>query len=43
MTVHHAPPVPDVFDPRQYATGVPHDAYRVLRDHHPVVRQEEHE
>ncbi|MCF1599116.1 cytochrome P450 [Streptomyces muensis] len=43
MTVHDAPPVPDVFDPRQYATGVPHDAYRVLRDHHPVVRQEEHE
>lgn len=43
MTAHDAPPVPDVFDPRQYATGVPHDAYRVLRDHHPVVRQEEHE
>ncbi|MDC0771659.1 cytochrome P450 [Streptomyces sp. HD] len=43
MTVHHAPPVPDVFDPRQYATGVPYDAYRVLRDHHPVVRQDEPE
>ena len=43
MTVHHAPPVPDVFDPRQYATGVPYDAYRVLRDHHPVARQEEPE
>ncbi|KMS67981.1 cytochrome P450 [Streptomyces viridochromogenes] len=43
MTVHDAPPVPDVFDPRQYATGVPYDSYRVLRDHHPVARQEEHE
>ncbi|WP_031486892.1 cytochrome P450 [Streptomyces bicolor] len=41
--VHHAPPVPDVFDPRQYATGVPYDAYRVLRDHHPVARQDEPE
>ncbi|MFK4065622.1 cytochrome P450 [Streptomyces sp. NPDC029674] len=36
-----APPVPDVFDPRLYAEGVPHDRYRVLRDHHPVARQEE--
>ncbi|MEV0255158.1 cytochrome P450 [Streptomyces sp. NPDC050732] len=35
------PPVPDVFDPRLYAEGVPHDRYRVLRDHHPVARQEE--
>jgi cytochrome P450 len=43
VTVHHAPPVPDVFDPRQYATGVPHEAYRVLRDHHPVARQDEPE
>ncbi|MFJ8535966.1 cytochrome P450 [Streptomyces sp. NPDC093591] len=43
MTVHDAPPVPDVFDPRQYATGVPYDAYRTLRDHHPVARQEEPE
>ncbi|MGI5379003.1 cytochrome P450 [Streptomyces sp. CA-251387] len=43
MTVHHAPPVPDVFDPRQYATGVPYNAYRILRDHHPVARQEEPE
>ncbi|TXS46941.1 cytochrome P450 [Streptomyces sp. uw30] len=41
--MHDAPPVPDVFDPRQYAIGVPHDAYRVLRDHHPVARQDEHE
>ncbi|MFJ8629406.1 cytochrome P450 [Streptomyces sp. NPDC093568] len=38
-----APAVPDVFDPRQYATGVPYAAYRVLRDHHPVARQDEHE
>ncbi|MEU8851748.1 cytochrome P450 [Streptomyces sp. NPDC048564] len=46
MTSRHAPPVPDapdVFDPRQYATGVPYDAYRILRDHHPVSRQEEPE
>lgn len=43
MTFHDAPPVPDVFDPRQYATGVPYDAYRVLRDHHPVARQDEPE
>ncbi|MDQ1025363.1 cytochrome P450 [Streptomyces umbrinus] len=35
--------VPDVFDPRQYAAGVPHAAYRVLRDHHPVAWQQEHE
>ncbi|MET7602076.1 cytochrome P450 [Streptomyces avermitilis] len=38
-----APPVPDVFDPRQYAAGVPHAAYRTLRDHHPVARQAEPE
>ncbi|MGN9757812.1 cytochrome P450 [Streptomyces sp. SD31] len=43
MTVHDAAPVPDVFDPRQYATGVPYDAYRILRDHHPVARQDEPE
>ncbi|WP_210584357.1 cytochrome P450 [Streptomyces sp. GESEQ-35] len=43
MTVHEAPPVPDVFDPRRYAAGVPYAAYRVLRDHHPVARQEEPE
>ncbi|MFG3138689.1 cytochrome P450 [Streptomyces sp. NPDC048211] len=36
-------PVPDVFDPRQYAKGVPHDRYRHLRDHHPVAWQEEPE
>ncbi|MEU1270775.1 cytochrome P450 [Streptomyces sp. NPDC005799] len=43
MTMREAPPVPDVFDPRRYATGVPYDAYRVLRDHHPVAWQEEPE
>ncbi|MEU3225866.1 cytochrome P450 [Streptomyces sp. NPDC006976] len=36
-------PVPDVFDPGQYALGVPHDRYRLLRDHHPVAWQEEPE
>lgn len=35
--------VPDVFDPRQYGRGVPHDRYRYLRDHHPVAWQEEPE
>ncbi|MFI1968481.1 cytochrome P450 [Streptomyces cinnamoneus] len=34
--------VPDVFDPRIYADGLPHAAYRTLRDRHPVVWQEEH-
>lgn len=37
------PDIPDVFDPRRYALGVPHDSYRTLRDHHPVVWQEEPE
>ncbi|AEY92413.1 cytochrome P450 [Streptomyces hygroscopicus subsp. jinggangensis 5008] len=41
--MREAPPVPDVFDPRRYAAGVPHDDYRVLRDHHPVAWQEEPE
>ncbi|WP_405714884.1 MULTISPECIES: cytochrome P450 [unclassified Streptomyces] len=36
-------PVPDVFDPRQYGRGIPHDHYRLLRDHHPVAWQEEPE
>ncbi|MFB6987389.1 cytochrome P450 [Streptomyces sp. NPDC056304] len=35
--------VPDVFDPRQYAQGIPHDCYRQLRDHHPVAWQKEPE
>lgn len=34
---------PDVFDPRIYATGIPHDRFRVLRDRAPVARQEEPE
>ncbi|MEU9700337.1 cytochrome P450 [Streptomyces sp. NPDC047981] len=33
--------VPDVFDPRIYADGVPHDAFSVLRERWPVVWQEE--
>ncbi|MER7110564.1 cytochrome P450 [Streptomyces sp. NPDC000229] len=40
MTV---PPPPDVFDPRLYARGIPHDAYRELRDRHPVAWQDEYE
>ncbi|MEU6596584.1 cytochrome P450 [Streptomyces flaveolus] len=43
MSVRQAPSVPDVFDPRRYAAGVPYDDYRVLRDHHPVAWQEEPE
>ncbi|MFJ6664444.1 cytochrome P450 [Streptomyces sp. NPDC091383] len=43
MSTRIAGPVPDVFDPRRYATGVPYDAYRVLRDEHPVAWQEEPE
>ncbi|MGV9246416.1 cytochrome P450 [Streptomyces sp. NPDC003710] len=43
MNPPQAPPVPDVFDPRRYADGVPHAAYRILRDHHPVAWQEEPE
>ncbi|NBE50777.1 cytochrome P450 [Streptomyces boluensis] len=39
-----APPsVPDVFDPRIYRSGIPHQAYRTLREHHPVAWQEEYE
>ncbi|WP_329180678.1 cytochrome P450 [Streptomyces decoyicus] len=34
---------PDVFDPRGYVDGLPHTAYRLLRDHHPVAWQQEHE
>ncbi|MGW7486604.1 cytochrome P450 [Streptomyces sp. NPDC054786] len=37
------PEVPDVFDPRGYADGLPHTAYRLLRDQLPVAWQEEHE
>ncbi|MEV8532593.1 cytochrome P450 [Streptomyces sp. NPDC051211] len=35
--------VPDVFDPRIYAGGVPHERYRWLRDHRPVAWQAEPE
>ncbi|MEU7700807.1 cytochrome P450 [Streptomyces sp. NPDC015492] len=35
--------VPDVFDPRIYANGIPHDRFRALRDRAPVARQEEPE
>ncbi|QHC23971.1 cytochrome P450 [Streptomyces sp. GS7] len=40
-----APPdaVPDVFDPRVHAAGLPHGAYRLLRDRHPVAWQDEYE
>nr|WP_031172125.1 cytochrome P450 [Streptomyces durhamensis] len=43
MNGGEVPAVPDVFDPRRYAAGVPHDDYRVLRDHHPVAWQQEPE
>ncbi|MFJ6103356.1 cytochrome P450 [Streptomyces sp. NPDC092359] len=33
--------VPDVFDPRIYAEGVPHARFRLLRDRAPVARQAE--
>ncbi|MEU2116115.1 cytochrome P450 [Streptomyces sp. NPDC016459] len=35
--------VPDVFDPRIYAEGIPHDRFRALRDLAPVAWQEEPE
>ncbi|MEV4939284.1 cytochrome P450 [Streptomyces zaomyceticus] len=35
--------VPDVFDPRIYATGIPHERFRALRDRAPVAWQEEPE
>ncbi|OAR23634.1 cytochrome [Streptomyces sp. ERV7] len=35
--------LPDVFDPRRYAAGPPHDDYRELRERHPVAWQEEYE
>ncbi|MCX2184656.1 cytochrome P450 [Streptomyces sp. SKN60] len=34
---------PDVFDPRIYAAGIPHDRFRLLRDRWPVARQREPE
>ncbi|MEU6770502.1 cytochrome P450 [Streptomyces sp. NPDC046759] len=41
MSVREVPPVPDVFDPRRYAVGVPYDDYRLLRDRRPVAWQDE--
>ncbi|MFJ5137286.1 cytochrome P450 [Streptomyces sp. NPDC088707] len=41
--MHESSGVPDVFDPRIYAAGIPHDRFRVLRDCAPVARQEEPE
>ncbi len=35
--------VPDVYDPRRYARGVPHEDYRWLRDVAPVAWQDEYE
>ncbi|MFD8392741.1 cytochrome P450 [Streptomyces sp. NPDC059680] len=43
MSVRETRPVPDVFDPRRYAVGVPYDDYRLLRDRHPVAWQDEPE
>ncbi|MGY4388603.1 cytochrome P450 [Streptomyces sp. TE12347] len=39
----HAADVPDVFDPRIYASGIPHERYRLLRERHPVAWQPEPE
>ncbi|MFL6077065.1 MAG: cytochrome P450 [Mycobacteriales bacterium] len=33
----------DVFDPRVYARGIPHDTFRRMRDEAPVCWQDEHE
>ncbi|MBO8195876.1 cytochrome P450 [Streptomyces oryzae] len=33
----------DVFDPRRYAGGLPHEAFRTLRDRDPVAWQQEYE
>ncbi|MGW7346466.1 cytochrome P450 [Streptomyces sp. NPDC054854] len=41
--MQRAADVPDVFDPRVYAEGVPHERYRTLRDRHPVSWQTEPE
>ncbi|MET0237859.1 MAG: cytochrome P450 [Kibdelosporangium sp.] len=35
--------MPDVFDPRVFAAGLPHDAFQQLRDFEPVSWQEERE
>jgi cytochrome P450 len=41
--VSTSPVTENVFDPRIFARGVPHEALRRLRDHDPVSWQEEHE
>lgn len=38
-----APSAPDVFDPRIYAAGLPHESFRLLRAEHPAAWQEEYE
>ncbi|MEW2135189.1 cytochrome P450 [Streptomyces sp. NPDC005409] len=39
----HAADGPDVFDTRIYAEGIPHERYRILREHRPVSWQAEPE
>jgi cytochrome P450 len=41
--VSTSPVTENVFDPRIFARGVPHEALRRLREHDPVSWQEEHE
>jgi cytochrome P450 len=41
--VSTSPVTENIFDPRIFARGVPHEALRRLRDHDPVSWQEEHE
>ncbi|MFC9343431.1 cytochrome P450 [Streptomyces sp. NPDC057020] len=41
--VHESSGVPDVFDPRIHAAGIPHDRFRALRDRTPVAWQREPE
>jgi cytochrome P450 len=36
------PATVDVFDPRVFAGGIPHEAFRRLRDQEPVAWQPEH-
>ncbi|WP_415840225.1 cytochrome P450, partial [Nocardiopsis gilva] len=42
-TTHERAEPPDVFDPRVFARGLPHAAFRALRDSAPVCWQAEHE
>lgn len=43
MSSEAATEVPDIFDPRAYAAGIPHESFAWLRTHRPVSWQEEHE